>query len=481
MGNLQITLYSDAEYKGKSATFGVGRYPTSIGLGNDSVSSVRIPKGLKVTICEHGSFEGRRCILVRDTPSLGGANDKATSMIVEEDKNPCVIVYSDSEFRGWSAEVQPGAQSEVGAGNDLISSVIVPPGFRVTLYEDSAFKGRTRELTSDAPNLRDFNDETSSLIVDRLTNRAPTLAELDRIIKRVGPRIYIHPDDAYRPSSVDWFLARATLRGKDGSTRRADAGDLPSGGGDDGLYWLEADKSARGGNLDGAVAYVNAKLQNHWLDIQFWIFYPYNGAGSARVTIVDWKNSIDLSPMGQHGGDWEHITCRVDPASQELRAVYLAQHSGGEWRAQGDIPREGSRPVAFASRHGHALYGGEGSNLSNGTSAKKLGVTWFEFGLLNSTDKGTPVLDCGSRYTLLRADFLDTGITAPSWTRFMRRWGPYIKYQTSELKDSIRSSLGGIPFAGEAADAIWDAIPSEFKEENGPTGPWKKGSWNGPE
>jgi len=480
MSELQVTVYADSDYRGTSKVLGVGQYPTGFGLKNDTLSSLRIPSGLKVTLCEHDNFQGRRCVLVRDTPSLGNANDKATSLIIERVTSPGVIVYTDSEFRGWSAEVPVGSQAAIGAGNDVVSSVIVPAGHRVTLYEHDKFRGRTRELTTDTGNLGDFNDRASSLVVDRLADRPPTLAELEQIIKKVGPRVYLHPDEAFAPSSVEWFLARAVLHNKDGSRRRANSAPLPAGGSNDGAFWLEGDRDARGGDLDGAVAYVNAKYQNNWLDLQFWIFYPYNGAGAAKVTVSEVSKTIKLDPMGQHGGDWEHVTCRVDPVSQELRAMYLAQHSGGEWLAMNDIPREDGRPAVFASRNGHASYRSAGANLSNGTSERWAGVTWFEFGLVNSTAKGSRRLECGDRYQLLRADFLD-GVAAPDWTKYCRRWGPHIVYKSSDLKDSIRSSLGSIPYAGEATDAIWKALPEEMKEENGPTGPWMKGAWAGDE
>ncbi len=66
MSDPQVTIYSDAEYRGSSKTLGIGKYPTGFGLKNDSLSSLKIPSGLKVTLCEHDNFQGRRCILVRD-------------------------------------------------------------------------------------------------------------------------------------------------------------------------------------------------------------------------------------------------------------------------------------------------------------------------------------------------------------------------------------------------------------------------------
>ncbi|HZH16966.1 MAG TPA: Vps62-related protein [Archangium sp.] len=476
-----VTLYVDSEYRGTSKALGVGRYSSGIGLKNDSLSSLKIPNGLKVTLFEHSDFKGRRSVLVRDTPDLGGVNDEASSMIIERVTSPSVIVYTDSNFRGWSTELPVGSQASSAIGNDKVSSVIVPQGYRVTLYKNASFKGETKELTADAASLGDFNDRTSSIVVDRLSDRTPTFEELNQIIKKVGPRVYFHPDDPFGPSSVEWFLERATLYTRGGSSRSANSAPLPAGGSDDGAYWLQGSRDARGGDLSSAVAYVNAKYQNQWLDIQFWIFYPYNGAGRATVTVAGFGDTLKLDPMGQHGGDWEHVTCRVDPVSQELRAMYLSQHSGGQWVALGDIQLENGRPVVYSSRNGHAAYRGEGSNLSNGTSQSWAGVKWFEFGLLNSTAKGSKLLDCGSKYQFLRANFLTDAISVPNWTQYCRRWGPHITYPQSVLMEAILSGLGSIPDVAKVADAIWDAIPGEFKEENGPTGPWMKRSWSGDE
>lgn len=482
MSDPQVTLYSDADYKGASSTLGVGRYATGFGLKNDSLSSIRVPSSLKVTLCDDANFGGRRTVVVRDTPNLNSANDKITSIIIEPAGTPNVIIYTDANYQGWGRELGVGSYNDTGIGNDSLTSVIVPAGYRVTLYEDGNYKGNSVVLTSDSPGLDNFNDRASSIIVDRIATKAPTLAELNQLIQQVAPRIYLHPDDEYGPSSVEWFLQRATLKKNDGQSIRASSAPLPAGGSDDGVYWLEGDSSARGGNLGSAVAYVNAKFHDGWLDLQFWFFYPYNGAGSANVTVVDIEKTIKLDPLGQHGGDWEHVTCRVDPISRDVRAMYLAQHSGGVWLGKGDIPRDGDgRIVAYSSRHGHASYSGTGSNLSNSTTEKAAGVVWFRFGLINSTAKSAKTLECNSKYQLLRADFLGDQLTAPDWSRFCRRWGPHITYKSEDVKNSIKSSLGGIPYADKAANAIWDAVPDEAKEENGPTGPWLKGSWSGNE
>lgn len=481
MANPQVTIYSDANYSGSSKSLGVGSYSrSSLGISNDSLSSLRIPSGLMVTLYENDGFQGRASQLVQDTPHLGGANDMTSSLVIEAITTPVAIFYTDANFSGWSFVRPAGSSdSDVSFNNDRISSVYVPAGMRVTLYEDTGFGGQFVELTESAAHLGDMADETSSIMVDQISQTTPTLSEVTAAIKQYGPRVYFHPDDEYRPSSVDWFLQRATLHCADGSTRAASAGALPAGGSDDHQYWLECnDSTARAGSLSSAVAYVNAVFKGGWLDIQFWIFYPYNGAGTAAVKIkvsgYD-EDNLALNPMGQHGGDWEHFTCRIDPVTKKLRSIYLAQHDGGTWTPLGDIPMDAGRPVVYSSRHGHASYCGTGNNLSSTYTVKQLNTIWFQFGLVNAAQQSSSTLECSSRYQILRIAFLSNQPSPPDWTKYCRRWGPHIEYKTSDYQSAL-SSINGI---GSYLNTVLNKLPDEMKEEDGPTGPWMKGAWNG--
>lgn len=68
-----------------------------------------------------------------------------------------------------------GAEGEVPTWSRCVSSVRVLPGWTVTLYRDTDFRGRSVTLTSDAPNLKElpgpcegtFNDCVSSMKVAR--------------------------------------------------------------------------------------------------------------------------------------------------------------------------------------------------------------------------------------------------------------------------------------------------------------------------
>ena len=79
-----------------------------------------------------------------------------------------VTIYQDSNYGGASQELIEG-DYDVNAltiGNDQLSSLRVPKGMKVTLFEHGDFTGRSRTFTEDAPWVDDFNDITSSIKVE---------------------------------------------------------------------------------------------------------------------------------------------------------------------------------------------------------------------------------------------------------------------------------------------------------------------------
>lgn len=80
-------FYEHCDYQGWSSSLGPGRYDIgSMGIGNDSISSLRVPKGLRVTLFEHGGFQGRTVTFTGDVSCLvqHGFNDATSSIVVEE-------------------------------------------------------------------------------------------------------------------------------------------------------------------------------------------------------------------------------------------------------------------------------------------------------------------------------------------------------------------------------------------------------------
>ncbi|WP_067146050.1 hypothetical protein [Pseudotamlana agarivorans] len=82
-----VTLYGDCSFKGSHKTLGVGRYDhDELGVGNDRVSSIRVPRGYKIIIYQDGGWRGSSKTLYEDNGCLEhGWNDHISSVKVERD------------------------------------------------------------------------------------------------------------------------------------------------------------------------------------------------------------------------------------------------------------------------------------------------------------------------------------------------------------------------------------------------------------
>lgn len=79
----QVILYNDSQYRGDSQHLGVGRYSWGE-ISNDTISSLRIPVGMKVTAFADTRFTGDSRTYTEDIPWVGhDFNDKISSIIVE--------------------------------------------------------------------------------------------------------------------------------------------------------------------------------------------------------------------------------------------------------------------------------------------------------------------------------------------------------------------------------------------------------------
>lgn len=172
-----VTIYRD-DFSGPSRNFAPGRYGyQDLGIGDNALSSISIPRGLKVTLYELPAFEGRTAVLTTDTGAdflvSKQFNDITSALLVETipsaDLN--VIIFKD-DFSGASKSLAPGRYNaqDLGIGDNQLSSVKIPQGMRVTLFENDNFTGRSMALTKNTNAgymvSSKFNDLTSSLVVE---------------------------------------------------------------------------------------------------------------------------------------------------------------------------------------------------------------------------------------------------------------------------------------------------------------------------
>jgi hypothetical protein len=127
---------------------------------------LKIPEGVRVTLYEHADFEGDMRIFDADTPWVGNDfNDKTSSILIE----PVATIYEHGDYQGRIQRLSPGKYNigDLVIGNDRLSSLKVPEGIRVTLYEHANFMGNEKRFDTDSPWVGDdFNDKTSSVLVE---------------------------------------------------------------------------------------------------------------------------------------------------------------------------------------------------------------------------------------------------------------------------------------------------------------------------
>jgi len=91
---MSVTVYTDVDYKGRSATLDAGRHKLDPSV-NDAISSVRVPSGWKVTLYDGADFTGKETTLTADTARVAAdLHDKASSIVVaafEEDEQQWVF------------------------------------------------------------------------------------------------------------------------------------------------------------------------------------------------------------------------------------------------------------------------------------------------------------------------------------------------------------------------------------------------------
>ncbi len=210
-----ITLYKDSNYTGTSQTLTVGRYDyTLLTIGNDQLSSMQVPSGCKVTLYQNGAFSGATQTLTKDWAGSASDpwNDITSGVEVMESTTitsttpiNCagsgVTIYNSSLYGGKHKSFSNGKYdvTQLGLGDNAISSVKVATGCRVILYQNSGFSGATKVLTGnwDGSSTDPWNDQTSSIEVRNYATETVTSAELLK-------------DNSFEQGGLGWQLTQPT-------------------------------------------------------------------------------------------------------------------------------------------------------------------------------------------------------------------------------------------------------------------------------
>jgi hypothetical protein len=168
-GSSEVTVFRDANMRGRSARF-ISEVQNLKGEGwNDQISSLEVASGRDYSAYGGGNSGNRGRARGRNDRNPGGWSNDRTPVWGRNGQNPSegACFYEDANFRGQSFCAPRGATyTALPQGfNDRISSIRVF-GSAVMIFQDVNFRGRSTEIRSDVPDLRgNWKDKISSIRV----------------------------------------------------------------------------------------------------------------------------------------------------------------------------------------------------------------------------------------------------------------------------------------------------------------------------
>lgn len=175
-----VELSEHCGFDGWQLALPEGDYTTADLAGPEVVryaSSLKVADGYEAILYDGDNFTGRSVVITGSSSCLvdQNINDSLASLRVR--KVPTVDVFTDCSFGGTDRLLAVGDYdaarlAELGLNPDVLSSLIVPPGIEVDLFDGDSFTGDSVTLTANSTCLHDqgFNDRVNSLRVRTVGN-----------------------------------------------------------------------------------------------------------------------------------------------------------------------------------------------------------------------------------------------------------------------------------------------------------------------
>lgn len=187
-----VTLFSECQYAGNALRLQPGYYEGSkLGVLKFSIQSIELPADLRIrAYLNSESLSGFSQTISQSSPCLPAQYiNRIGALVVEEVSTgggwgngsggggplfggQPIYLYADNDFRGQSLSLPPGTYSSLssmGFPDQTLSSIQIPSGYRVVLYDQPNLRGASYTLTSSRTslNLIGWNDRAVSVAVYR--------------------------------------------------------------------------------------------------------------------------------------------------------------------------------------------------------------------------------------------------------------------------------------------------------------------------
>ncbi|HEX4746716.1 MAG TPA: Vps62-related protein [Gaiellaceae bacterium] len=244
---------------------------------------------------------------------------------------------------------------------------------------------------------------------------AATPPSLATLLTRHVPILVLHPAEQFGPVRVDGFLRDSDLQRKTASGWETIAGALPAGGADlrldqracpaiKGPSAAPCYAAAEDAHGSEPVVYGKAFRTKTHIDLQYWIWYPYNDYSSTTPPGEVWQ---------VHEGDWESVSVILDRGGRPL-AVALSAHCKGSRRDWTRAPKRGLRPVVYVAVGSHANYFSPGVHPHSP-------VCWPPEA--RDIVRALALADRTGNGQTVRPSLVSVTAARPSWMAFAGTWG----------------------------------------------------------
>lgn len=227
--------------------------------------------------------------------------------------------------------------------------------------------------------------------------RTPTSTQL---LRTYAPVLVLHPNERFRPESVDGFLADSDLVGSHYDNRFCKSIDGPAA--------LDCYASADAAHALPPVAYGAYFASRTRIVLEYWLFYPFDLLQMASTPPLDqfWQD---------HEGDWEAVAVVLDAAGKPLY-VGTSRHCGGARRDWARVQRRGTHPAVYVALGSHANYFSAGELALDRSCWPKVALAIYDA-------YKVPLRDHVAAGSAVTPQVVRVTSSSPAWMAFSGRWG----------------------------------------------------------
>lgn len=211
--------------------------------------------------------------------------------------------------------------------------------------------------------------------------KEPLNEEKREILVKYAPRVYLHEDEKYYPSSVSWAFDRMDR------VYITDAHEQEEGKYNNKWHLVPKEDLEEGGHQELDLYQGQKKLDevpvyafwvphdNNEVDLVYYFWSPYNHVKKYSPNF--------LYSQGNHIGDWEHISIRM--VNNEPVEVYAPYHEWGENRLWNKVEKQdGTHPIIYSAKGSH------GSWFEAGDHVYREVASFLQVNLVDECSEGEP-------------------------------------------------------------------------------------------